>query len=314
MDIVAKNYYFIYSNLYIIISKLMLVQNFNKKIKMLLIFFLFGLINAQGQSQGQSQVHNFYAIPETKWEFFKYDIGSIFGGIGYSYTRPLHWKGKQWETFGIITAGTGVLYLFDEEISDFSRRQQQGIPKFIRAYGTEIGSPQYNYMLTGGVYVAGLFTENEKLRRTGVLLIASATSAGLLQQFTKSLIGRARPVSGKTKDTFDPFNSNRNFHSFPSGHTMLAFTNAYAIAKQFKNPWTKAGIYTVGLIPGVSRLWDGQHWFTDVALGVAISIFTVESIDRYLNNRYSEKYRQHAKKISWDLDFSIGRLGIVGHF
>lgn len=169
-------------------------------------------------------------------------------------------------------------------------------------------------MFTGGVYLTGLFTDNEKLRRTGVLLIASATSAGLLQQFTKSLIGRARPASGKTKDTFDPFNSNRNFHSFPSGHTMLAFTNAYAIAKQFKSPWTKAGIYTVGLIPGVSRLWDGQHWFTDVALGVVTSIFTVECIDSYLNSRYDEKYMQQTKKISWNLDFGIGKVGVVGRF
>ena len=70
------------------------------------------------------------------------------------------------------------------------------------------------------------------------------------------MVGRARPVANLGKDTFDPFNSSRNFHSFPSGHALLAFTNAYAIGKQFKNPWVKAGIYTVGAIPGISRVWD----------------------------------------------------------
>ena len=282
------------------------------KILPIVIFFLIGLRHLQGQQSLEAQP--FSDSTETTWQSFKYDLGSVFGGVGYSYTRPLHWQGKQWATLGAITAGTGILYIFDEETSNFSIRQKEGIPEFIRDYGSEFGSPQYNYMFTGGVYLTGLVTKNEKLRRTGVLLIASATSAGLLQQLTKSLVGRARPVSGKTKDTFDPFNPSRNFHSFPSGHTMLAFTNAYAIAKQFKNPWTKAGIYTVGLIPGVSRMWDGQHWLTDVALGVAISIFTVESIDRYLNGRYDEKYNDQSKKVSWNLDLGPGKIGIVGRF
>ena len=95
---------------------------------------------------------------------------------------------------------------------------------------------------------------------------------------------------------------------------MLAFTNAYAIAKQFKSPWVKAGIYTVGLIPGVSRLWENQHWFTDVALGVVLSILTVESIDRYLDSKYDEKYNNHAKTVSWNLNFSPNQIGIVARF
>ncbi|WP_350292491.1 phosphatase PAP2 family protein [uncultured Croceitalea sp.] len=251
---------------------------------------------------------------QTTWNLFKYDVGNVFKSVGYSYTRPLHWKGEQWETFGFTAAGTGLLYLFDEESSEFLRNQQKVIPQFIRSYGSEFGSPEYNYMLTGGVYLTGLFTKNEKLRRTGILLFASASSAGLLQQFTKSLVGRARPISGKGKDTFDPFNSSRNYHSFPSGHAILAFTNAYAIAKQFKNPWVKAGIYTVGLIPGISRTWDGQHWLSDVAFGIAISIFTVESIDRYLDRRYTKKYNEQVKKLSWNLNILPNQIGVTARF
>lgn len=251
---------------------------------------------------------------QNTWQLFTYDFANIFKGVGHSYGRPLQWKGQQWATLGAIVGGTGLLYIFDEETSDFSRNQRDGIPKFIKGYGTNFGSPQYNYMFTGGVYLTGLFTKNEKLRRTGVLLVSSATSAGLLQQLTKSVIGRARPVSGKSKDTFDPFNPNRDFHSFPSGHTMLAFSNAYVIAKHFKNPWAKAGIYTVGLIPGISRLWDGEHWFTDFALGVVTSIFIVESIDRYLDGKYKQKYNQDGKKVSWNLNFAPGRIGITGRF
>ncbi|MEJ1223111.1 phosphatase PAP2 family protein [Sediminicola sp. 1XM1-17] len=251
---------------------------------------------------------------DKRWNMFTYDLGNVFKSMGHSYTRPLHWQGQQFLTFGAVIAGTGALYAIDDNTSRFIRNQQEGVPKLIREYGEFYGNPENNYMATAGVYLTGLALKNEKLRRTGVLLIASASSSGLLQQVLKSAVGRARPVADLGKDTFDPFNPSRNFHSFPSGHTTLAFTNAYAIAKQFKSPWIKAGIYSVGLIPGISRIWDGQHWLSDVAISVAISIFTVESIDRYLDAKYDEKYNDQTKDVSWDLNFGPGTMGVTLRF
>ena len=259
---------------------------------------------------------------DSRWKMLKYDVGNMFTSVGYSYARPLHWKGKQWLEFAGISAGTGFVYLFDNQTSEFIQNQRGGVPKIIREYGEFYGNPENNYLATGGVYLAGLLSKNEKLRRTGVLLVASATSAGLLQQIAKSIVGRARPVANLGKDTFDPFNSNRNFHSFPSGHALLAFTNAYAIGKQFKSPWVKGGIYTLGAIPGISRIWDGQHWLSDVVLAWAISIVTVESIDRYLDRKYSQKYNDEShrqaylkdKRTSLDLNFGAGTVGVALRF
>lgn len=251
---------------------------------------------------------------QTRWQLFKYDAGNIFKGVGHSYIQPLKWKEKQWTQFGGLLAGTGAVYLIDDDTSRFIRANRESVPTFVRRYGEFYGNPENNYLVTSGVYLVGLIAKNEKLRRTGVLLIASATSAGLLQQVLKSVAGRARPVAELGKDTFDPFNSNRNFHSFPSGHALMAFTNAYAIGKQFKSPWIKAGIYTVGAIPGISRLWDGQHWLSDVLFSWAISIATVECIDRYLDKKYDQKYFDRSKKVSWNLNFGPGTLGVSMQF
>ncbi len=272
---------------------------------LLVSLFLSGAVLAQKDST---------ELQDTRWKMLTYDVGSVFRGIGFAYSRPLHWEKKQWLTLGGITAGTGLIYLVDDETSRFVSIQRESIPKFVRDYGELYGSPENNYLLTSGVYLAGLIAKDEKLRRTGVLLIASASAAGVLQQVAKSVVGRARPVSGLGKDTFDPFNSSRNFHSFPSGHTILAFTNAYAIAKQFKSPWVKAGFYAIGLVPGASRLWDQQHWLSDIAFGVALSIVTVESIDRYLDRRYDKKYNEEDKQLSWDLQFGPGNVGVVISF
>lgn len=256
-----------------------------------------------------------YKESDTRWDMFKYDMGNVFGGMGYAYSRPLHWKGDQWGDFGVMIVGTGVSYLIDDPVSEYARGIRDDVPKVIRDYGFQYGSPTNNYMITGAVYATGLIIKNEKLRRTGVLLISSASTAGLLQQIVKSAIGRARPLSGLSKDTFNPlWSGGKDFHSFPSGHAILAMTNAHAIAKQFKNIWVKSGIYTLGAIPAISRLWEGKHWLSDVVFSVAISIFTVESIDRYLDKKYDEKYNDSSKKLSWNLNFGLGQMGVVVQF
>ncbi|WP_343487181.1 phosphatase PAP2 family protein [Allomuricauda sp. d1] len=254
---------------------------------------------------------------KTLWNDFTYDMGNVFGGMGYAYTRPLHWQGNDWAAFGYLTAGTALLFTIDDEFEGWANGFRPNIPRGIKDYGNKYGNPNNNYLLTGGVYLTGLFTKNEKLRRTGVLLISSATAGGFLQQVSKRIIGRARPRSGESSFTFDPsfgFNRVFNYDSFPSGHAMLAFSNAYAIAKQFKSPWIRAGLYTVGSIPGLVRVVDRFHWISDVAFSTVLSIFIVESIDRYLDRKYNEKYNDQSKNVSWNLTFGANRLGVAIQF
>ena len=278
-----------------------------KSLKYIFLFFAVLSLSAQDvKSPKQDKL----------WNNFTYDLGNIFGGVGYAYSRPLHWQGNDFANFGYLTGGTLLLFTVDDEINDWTNGFREDVPNVILDYGHEYGSPENNYMLTGGVYLAGLFTKNEKLRRTGVLLISSATAGGFLQQVSKRIIGRARPKSGDSSSTFDPFHLDRvfNYDSFPSGHAMLAFSNAYAIAKQFKSPWVKVGLYTLGSIPGFVRVVDNFHWFSDVAFSTVLSIFIVESIDRYLDTKYDEKYNQTAKKVSWNLSFGPNTMGVSLRF
>jgi membrane-associated phospholipid phosphatase len=252
------------------------------------------------------------------WQKFTYDLGNMAGGMGYAYTRPLHWQKKQFTNFGYVAAGTSALYFIDDNVDNWANGWRGDVPRWLVDYGNDIGSPNNNFMLTGAVYLTGLITKDPKLRRTGVLLISSASASGLLQQISKRIIGRARPRIDVGKDKFDPFHIDRvfNYDSFPSGHTMLGFTNAYVIAKQFKNPLIKAGLYTIGSIPGLARIIDRFHWISDVAFSTAISIFIVEAIDRYLDTKYDNKYNDIKKEklVSWNLQFTPRTLGVSMNF
>ena len=250
----------------------------------------------------------------TTWQLLKTDGGAAWGGLKYAYSRPLHWKKKQWLTAGAVVGGTALLYLVDDNTNRYFRKQNTDVPPFLKKFGWRSGSPQIAYGVTGSVYMFGLLTKNEKVRKTGVLMITSATAAGFIQTFAKAAVGRARPGAGLGKDTFKPYSGEARFRSFPSGHTILAFTAAYSIGKQFDNPWAKAGIYAVGMIAPVSRLWSGAHWLTDVALSMAISVATVDAIDRYLNTSGTYNNTKKGTQVSWNLNVGVGQIGLVGTF
>jgi membrane-associated phospholipid phosphatase len=210
-----------------------------------------------------------------------------------------------------------LLFIFDDDINTGFGNHRNEVPTLISEYGYYAGAPQNNYGLTGAVYLTGLFTKNEKLRRTGVLLISSATATGFLQQLSKSMVGRARPGAGLGKNHFRPFGGSPAYRSFPSGHAVLTFTNAHIIAKQFKSHWVKAGIYTIGVIPGVTRIYREAHWASDVFLSWAMSYFVVEAIDLYLDRKYSKKYNPSSTTStmgSLDLTFNGNMLGLIYSF
>ena len=91
---------------------------------------------------------------------------------------------------------------------------------------------------------------------------------------------------------------------------------AHSIAKQFQNPWVKAGIYTIGAIPPVSRLIDEAHWFTDIAFSTVVSIIVVDGIHNFLfkEKAFDIERPDQNNKVSWNFSFTGNTIGFVGTF
>jgi len=265
-------------------------------------------------ANAQQLSHNKCSDTVTTWQLLKYDAKTAFQSVTYSFTRPLHWKKKDFTTLGILLGGTILLSTIDEEANTFFARQEPNVPELIKDFGWYVGNPQNYFVVTAGIYGFGLFTKNEKVRKTGVLIITSSFTSGLLQSIGKNSIGRARPTANIGSASFDPFSKASKFHSFPSGHTVLSITMAHSIAKQFDSTWTKIGIYTLGSIAPISRLLDGAHWLSDIAFSAALSIIVVDSIDKFLFNTKAYSYPKKEKSISWNFKFSTNQIGVVGTF
>jgi membrane-associated phospholipid phosphatase len=250
----------------------------------------------------------------TTWEILKYDGRSTIDGLGHAFTRPFYWKKKDFTKLGVMVIGSFALSSIDDEANTFFERQESAVPEVIQDFGWYFGSPQNFFMTTAGIYGYGLLSKNEKVRKTGVLIVASSITSGLLQSIGKTVIGRARPSEGLGSGSFDFFSNKPGFHSFPSGHAILSITMAHAIAKQFNGLGSKIVIYSLGSIAPLSRLLNGAHWLTDITFSAALSIMVVDSIDKFLFEFRRYDYPKKEKLISWNFTLSPNRIGLIGTF
>ncbi|MFQ5629351.1 MAG: phosphatase PAP2 family protein [bacterium] len=200
-------------------------------------------------------------------------------------TSPLRWRGNDWALFGGLVAGTVALSLIDEDVNSFFQRNQGKIGNDLSEIGVELGEARVVVLLTGGVYAFGLIGDNDWARETAVILTASLIPMGSVQALTNNLVGRARPKIGEGAWVFDPFTRQEAYASFFSGHTLTAMSMAHVFGKRIDNPAAKIFFYGAGSLAAVSRLYNEDHWLTDVVFASAVSITSVNAVAKWLERR-----------------------------
>jgi membrane-associated phospholipid phosphatase len=113
----------------------------------------------------------------------------------------------------------------------------------------------------------------------------------LASQLIRGPLGRSRPHVTALKDQYDfaPFKGFRDFEyrAFPSIHTASAFgvATVYALETNRRAPratWIVAPIaYALAAGPGLSRMYTGQHWASDILAGAAMGTLAGVMVVRY---------------------------------
>ena len=133
------------------------------------------------------------------------------------------------------------------------------------------------------MYTAGFIKHDNKLRKTALLAGEAVADSEILTTVMKAVDRRARPNSFSTQGNYwDSWTDGSSTNgSFPSGHTIAAFSVATIISRQYgsNHRWLPYFAYGVATLIGFSRLSLGDHFTADVfagaALGYAISRFAV---------------------------------------
>ena len=169
-------------------------------------------------------------------------------------------------------------------------------------------------ILLGGVtYLVGRIADRPRLAHlalhTTEAIVVGLATAGTL----KMLAGRERPYASSDTNPHD-FEFARGFRgeryqAFPSGHTTVSFAVAAAViseSAEWSMPWIVGPLLFGGAtVVGLSRMYAGRHWASDVVMGAAIGTFaglktvrfnhtrTGNRIDRWLLGERATSLRLH---------------------
>ena len=232
---------------------------------------------------------------ETVSSRFSHDVSRTTHGSLHVMSRPFHWDTEDLLYFGVATGGAFTLYLIEQDIRKIFLNNRSPFADSMGEIGDLYGEPITVVLLTGCIYGYGLFFDNTRMRDTAVLMSASLVPAGFIQTLSKTAAGRARPSTDDHNNIFKPFNRTEEYYSFVSGHTLVAMSISLVLARQVNSIPLKIGFYTLGILGGVSRIYNDDHWASDVFLGAALSYASVNTAASWLEN--NQKTSAHTKNI-----------------
>jgi membrane-associated phospholipid phosphatase len=76
-----------------------------------------------------------------------------------------------------------------------------------------------------------------------------------------------------------------SYHSFPSGHTVTAFSACITLAYFIKGKYQQVLLLLLAILIGYSRMYLSEHFFEDVTGGSAIGVFVTLFWLYWLDNR-----------------------------
>jgi membrane-associated phospholipid phosphatase len=185
-------------------------------------------------------------------------------------------------TLGEFGVASAALLPLDRRVESAFRGPSAQRSAFLQngAHALNFAGGAGTVLAASALFGVGRLAGSPMLARAGlhageaIVLGASATA------LMKTAIGRQRPnVESGDADDFVPGRGFRGNHgSLPSGHTMAAFAFASTVSAEVRRDHPRLGavvgpiLYTGAALVGGARMYDDQHWASDVVMGAGIGL------------------------------------------
>lgn len=134
---------------------------------------------------------------------------------------------------------------------------------FMKLY-TQLGNTGMLFIVLGLVMLCF-----QRTRRAGASALCAMLIGLIVVNFTiKPLAARERPWV--VMEGFVNLVPEGDPNSFPSGHTNAAFAFALAVCRSAPKKWMKITAIGMAVVMGLSRLYVGVHFPSDVLVGAAV--------------------------------------------
>jgi len=181
------------------------------------------------------------------------------------------------EIYDAVEDGDGVA-AWDRPVLDRAIDARTATNMRVVTWFTTLGGPVWMTVIAAGITLG--MTLLWRSWTPLVLMLVAVGGSLLMTTVGKSLVGRVRPPQ---VDAVPPFESSP---SFPSGHTLnstvIAAMVAYLLLRRLGTSWARVltMVLAVGwaVTMGLSRVFLGHHWLTDVAVGWTLGLAWVGAL------------------------------------
>jgi membrane-associated phospholipid phosphatase len=151
-----------------------------------------------------------------------------------------------------------------------------------------LGTAQRLVPAMAATYLTALLTHRQSLAEGTLNTAAGYVAADLVESALKPVVGRERPHVEGNSHRFHPFTAQGDWHSFPSAHVAHITAIAQAISMQTNSaPLTVLCGSLVALV-GWDRVYEDQHWTSDVTATIALSSMVSGATVRWLQRHFEQ--------------------------
>jgi membrane-associated phospholipid phosphatase len=194
------------------------------------------------------------------------DVETAAEGALHLFSAPVRWTSCDWgKAGGAIGVTVGCAFL-DKGMRSAVQPPSETTTRIADA-AEVYGNGWFAFGITAGAYGTALIVKDRWLRETAVLAGTAIVISTIATRILKPIVGRGRPYLNSGNTTFHLFSFNDDHNSFPSGHTIAAFSLSSVLAARIDKPIVTIGLYALAGLTGLSRVYTDQHWFSDVVFG-----------------------------------------------
>lgn len=119
------------------------------------------------------------------------------------------------------------------------------------------------------IYGYGHFEDSAHARESGILGGEAIVDSLAAEQVLKLIFWRERPLTDGSRGRFFQGSSGVDT-SFPSSHSMVAWSAAAVLASEYPKPWVETSVYSVATGVCLTRVMGQDHFPGDVLAGGAM--------------------------------------------
>ena len=219
------------------------------------------------------------------------DAARLFRGIsGFDNTDLIY--------SSALVLATAASFSLDKEMKNIASRNQNSALKSLTNIGEKYGSGLYSVLLSAGLFTTGLMTDNKKVMNSGRIMAEALIVSGVAVQLIKIVSGRSRPYLNQGNTKFNWFETDNDYNSFPSGHTVVAFTTSSVLAATIKNTYASIALYSLAGLTAYQRIYTNNHWFSDTVLAAIIGTVVGNVLVKINDDRFDQDERESRINIS----------------